>query len=377
MRLERGNFGAFLAQRVVEGLREEAQLSDVLKAMDFSACLGEWATSPQQAVAVKLAEACLRLRACREQCASCIFDALGVTAASHGAWATLIMLWPTESLNDLLWDKGGDGSEGHSKATVSSGQLVQLPPLGVQLLCALLRFPGESVQPLVSSMYGMVKERHALRALAQDAKTARIFEAALAPSSALGKNGRLRLAQSFKGLMGALGPHPVGGWVCVAAWRVSLGHKKLRNEFVKELLAVEVALKELNFAVWKLCGLHAAKLHREEWQQRQKLAWKTTRLFNDILDTGDQEAAKADAAARKRAEQDAAKREVEMAMSGKRPRKTRPAATVTAQEEKAPAQAPAQVNDEALQETFRLLKAGAPKSVRKRRRRMARETAEG
>merc|ERR1712217_165428 len=124
--------------------------------------------------------------------------------------------------------------------------------------------------------------------------------------SALLPKLRLRLAKAFKGLLGRLGPHHVGGWVCAALWRSSFGDTALREAFAAELLEVEDALRANNFAVWKVCGLHQVKVRKEEWATQQQKAGKAKRLFNELIEGGDPEAAKAAAEARAKAAEDAA-----------------------------------------------------------------------
>merc|ERR1740121_2315048 len=111
--------------------------------------------------------------------------------------------------------------------------------------------------------------------------------------------------------MGALGPHSVGGWVCAALWRSSLGDAALREAFAQELLAVEDALRTQNFAVWKVCGLHQAKVRREDWTQQQQKAGKAKKLFQELIDGGDPEAARAAARAREKAAEEAAEKAAE------------------------------------------------------------------
>merc|ERR1719181_1674094 len=75
-----------------------------LAEIDFAACLQTEASAAQQAVAVKFAEACLRLRAGLKQCASSIFRALQLTTPSeyHCVWPTLLALEHTDSAPSLL-----------------------------------------------------------------------------------------------------------------------------------------------------------------------------------------------------------------------------------------------------------------------------------
>ena len=116
---------------------------------------------------------------------------------------------------------------------------------------------------------------------------------------------RLKLAASFKGLMATLGPHHIGGWVCAALWRTSLGDSGLRQAFAKELLDVEEKLRADNFAVWKVCGLHQVKVHTAEWMQQQKKAGKVQALFGDLIE-GDTESARAAKMRKVRAAEDEA-----------------------------------------------------------------------
>jgi len=296
---ESGEFGAFVAARVVDGLRDEPQLMIAFAGMDFNACLGPEATAAQQAVALKFAEACLRLRTGHRKCAADIFAALGLQESSehYRAWPTTLALSRTESLVDLLRvkraakeadDKGGTlaGDENIPTNPKSNppALLKALPSSGPQLLGALLRFPAETVQPLNGGAPKLIACVDGLGAMARNRATARVLEAALAPASALQPKLRLKLASSFKGLLADLGPHPIGGWVCAALWRSSLGHKSLREAFAKELLAAEDVLRSDNYAVWKVCGLNQLKLHQGEWQEQQHKAGKAKRVFEDMLE---------------------------------------------------------------------------------------------
>lgn len=284
--------------------------------MDFAACLKSATTNAHQAIAVRFAEACLRLRAGLKLCAAEIFRALDLRASTeyHRVWPTLLALEHTDSPATLMRVKGKGKGKGEVEAVLESGTppkttLKSLPAVGPQLLTALLRFPADAVQPLNSGLPKFMENREVLLALAREAKTARVLEGALAPASALLPKLRARLARAFKGALGELGPHPVGGWVCAALWRASLGETALREAFAKELLDVEEALRAHNFAVWKVCGLHQAKVRQEEWSQQQEKAGKAKRLFDSILEDADPEAAKVAAHARVRAAEDAADRE--------------------------------------------------------------------
>ncbi|CAE8646632.1 unnamed protein product, partial [Polarella glacialis] len=258
------------------------------------------------------------------QAAGAVFRALGLHASSEyqRAWPTILSLERLEDVDALLKPVGAQqGRRGsarpaateESEATISASssssgprQLRNLPSAGPQILAMLLRFPAEVVAPLLTGLQKVLSNSELLGALAREARTARVLEAALAPSSALSAPLRLKTARAFKGTLGALGPHHVGGWVAAAVWRASLGETALRAAFAEELLAVEEDLRAKNFAVWKVCGLHQAKVRQEEWSQQQSKAGKTQRLFEGLLEGGDAEAAKAAAAARTRAEDDRA-----------------------------------------------------------------------
>lgn len=311
-----GDFGPFLVQRVLDNLREEPQLQQALAAVDFGVCLGPEATPPQQAIAAKMLEACLRLRACLKEGAVGIFRALGIRDAKNfpRAWPTVLALEALESPKELLKapDKPRRNPTSEAVADESTSmtppvsRLRELPAAGPQLLGMMLRLPSELVQPLNSGLARLLEHKDVLSAMARGTKTAKVLEAALAPSSGVLPNNRAKLAKSFKGLLGGLGPHPVGGWVCAALWRASLGDTALREAFAKELLAVEESLRVHNFAVWKVCGLHQAKAKQEDWSKQQQKAGKAKRLFDTILEGGDAEAAKAAAAARAREEEEKA-----------------------------------------------------------------------
>jgi len=294
--------------------------------VDFASCLSSSATPAQQSVVVKFVEACLRVRGGMKPCATEVFRALDLRESGeyHRVWQTLLTLQHTDSPVDLLRPVKGKGA-GKGKGTAPKDvqaendsssaptqSLKSLPAAGPQLLGALLRFPANTVQPLNSGLPKLLEHREVLIALAREAKTARVLEAALAPSSALLPKLRARLARAYKGTMGGLGPHPVGGWVCAALWRASLGDVGLREAFSKELLDVEEDLRAHNFAVWKVCGLHQAKVRKEEWASQQEKASKTKRIFDSILEDGDPEAAKAAALKRKREEQEAAEHEAQL-----------------------------------------------------------------
>lgn len=186
-----------------------------------------------------------------------------------------------------------------------SARLRRLPAAGAMLLTVLLRFPSETVAPVVSGLSKILR-KDLLLALALEQRTARVLEAALAPSSALGAHLRIKLAASFKGIVATLGPHHVGGWVCAALWRTSLGDSGLREAFAKELLEVEEKLRTDNFAVWKVCGLHQVKIHSGEWLQQQKKAGKVQALFADLIGGEGAESAKAAKMRKKRAAEDEA-----------------------------------------------------------------------
>lgn len=186
-----------------------------------------------------------------------------------------------------------------------SARLRRLPAAGAMLLTVLLRFPSETVAPVVSGLSKILR-KDLLLALALEQRTARVLEAALAPSSALGAHLRIKLAASFKGVVATLGPHHVGGWVCAALWRTSLGDSGLREAFAKELLEVEEKLRTDNFAVWKVCGLHQVKIHSGEWLQQQKKAGKVQALFADLIGGEGAESAKAAKMRKKRAAEDEA-----------------------------------------------------------------------
>jgi len=262
----------------------------------------------------------LRLRAGLKQCAAEVFRALELRSPEqhHRAWPTLLALEPIDSPAALLRvdnrSKGKAKEEGHSAAhklasDKDAQSLRALPAAGAQLLSSLLRFPADAVQPLNAGLPKLLEHRTVLHALARESKSARVLETALARSSALIPKLRVRLARAFTGALGSLGPHPVGGWVCAALWRASLGQTQLRETFAQELLAVEDALRAHNFAVWKVCGLHQVKTRQEEWLQQQQKAGKAKRFFDEILEGGDVEAAKAAARAKAQAAEDAADRD--------------------------------------------------------------------
>ena len=284
------SFGPFLVQKLADGLREAPQLQLALSELDFESCLGPQSGPSQHVVVLKFLEAALRLRAGLKQATSCVFRALGLQASAqyHQAWPRLLSLGAADTV-DSLYKEGAE-----------TQKVQRLPAGGPLILAVLLRFPPETVAPITSGLSKMLNG--SLAALALEPRIARVLETALAPSSALG-TGRLKLAKAFKGSLKTLGPHPVGGWVCAALWRASLGDTPLRTAFAEELLTVEDRLRKENFAVWKVCGLHQVKQRTEQWTQQQRKAGKIHALFEDILD-GSSEAAKAAATTKARAQED-------------------------------------------------------------------------
>eukprot|EP00929_Paragymnodinium_shiwhaense_P065162 TRINITY_DN3269_c3_g1_i1.p1 TRINITY_DN3269_c3_g1~~TRINITY_DN3269_c3_g1_i1.p1 ORF type:complete len:844 (+),score=274.10 TRINITY_DN3269_c3_g1_i1:70-2601(+) len=319
---DEGEFGPFLAQRVADSLRDEAQLTLALQKLDFTVCLKKEATQAQQGVPVKFLEACLRLRAGLKEGAAAIFKGLGLTGwPDAGFWPTLFALEPLAGPQDLLraWKPRGNpsrhseqGAEAAAEAAADEGQgrmvLKHLPAAGSQILGLLLRFPRETVKPLDQGIFKLMGDKSILPYLAREAKTSKVLEAALSPSSALSPKMRSLFSKAFRGMLGELGPDPTGGWLVAALWRASLGDKSLREEFAHELLAVEDELRTRNFAVWKVCGLHQAKVRSEEWAKQQDKAGKTKRLFGEIIEGGDAEAVKAAALRRAREAEDEATR---------------------------------------------------------------------
>ena len=342
-------FGPFLAQKIADALREGPQLQLALSEIDFVACLGKGAQNAQHMVVLKFLEASLRLRAALKQAAGGVFRALALHASSeyHRAWPSLLSLDASLDVTSLLEGEGAQTEKSTAKAktdarkvgsaklkgkglekrrqsdkTQSEGEasgykldgqaeslgnvkLRRLPAAGAMLLAVLLRFPAETVAPIVSGLSKILR-KDILLALALESRTARVLEAALAPSSALGVRLRLKLAASFKGAMATLGPHHIGGWVCAALWRTSLGDSNLREAFAQELLEVEDKLRTHNFAVWKVCGLHQVKVHNAEWMLQQKKAGKVQALFGDLIGGEDAESAKAAKMRKARAEEDEA-----------------------------------------------------------------------
>ncbi|CAK9006656.1 unnamed protein product [Durusdinium trenchii] len=317
-------FGPFLSQKVADALREGPQLQLALSELDFVACLGTGSQSAQHMVVLKFLEASLRLRSGLKQAAGGVFRALGLQASSeyHRTWSSILSLTSLE-VPDLLEaptsaaPKTEKSNPKKSKKAKKSPQapkperseepnrLRRLPAGGAMLLAVLLRFPAETVAPVTSGLSKMLSS-DLLVALAKESRTARVLEAALAPSSALGPRLRLKLAAAFKGAMATLGPHHIGGWVCAALWRTSLADPKLRESFAKELLGVEDQLRAENFAVWKVCGLHQVKVRSEEWMKQQKKAGKVQALFADILAGEGEESAKAAKLRKARADEDEA-----------------------------------------------------------------------
>eukprot|EP00928_Gymnodinium_smaydae_P030493 TRINITY_DN22663_c0_g1_i1.p1 TRINITY_DN22663_c0_g1~~TRINITY_DN22663_c0_g1_i1.p1 ORF type:complete len:911 (+),score=207.92 TRINITY_DN22663_c0_g1_i1:35-2734(+) len=358
VRGEAGDFGSFVAQRVIDSFRDAGQVQMVLGDIDLAVCLAAGATAAQQGVAVKLLEACLRLREGFKPVAASVFRALGVSTPAdfYRMWPTVLALERLESVEDLLKapaesgangkgsGRGGRGggrgenrSSSQEKTTANddsadvaqegddaddsklhSGTLRPLAAAGPQIMALLLRFPADAVQPLNSGLPKLIANKPVLSALARESKTARVIEAAMAPSSALLPKNRSRLAKSFQGLLGHLGPHSVGGWVCAALWRASLGDAALRETFAKELLAVEDALRTRNFAVWKVCGLHQAKTRQAEWSQQQQKAGKTKRLFDELLEGSEAAESAAAAKAAKEARERAADEALERAAVAER-----------------------------------------------------------
>jgi len=303
-----GEFGLYLAQKVADSLRDGPQLMLTFAEVDLAACLAPSAVAPQRTVVVRLLEACLRLQTGFKHVATEVFRTLGLrdTSENHKVWPTLLALedigGPEALLREATSENGNSaGGEGRIHA-----KLRPLPAAGPQLLGLLLRFPKEVVQPLNLGLPKLLDRQDLLETLAREPRTARVLEAALTPTSALLPKLRMRLTRAFTGLLGGLGPHPIGGWVAAALWRSSLGNATLRAKFAEELLAVEDELRANNFAVWKVCGLNAAKIRKEEWAEQQQKASKTKRIFSEIIDGGDAEAAQAAQRARLRAAEDAA-----------------------------------------------------------------------
>lgn len=417
-------FGPFIAQKVADALREGPQLQLALNELDFVACLGSGSQNAQHVVVLKFLEASLRLRAGLKQAAGGVFRALALHASSeyHRAWSSLLSLAPLD-VNSLIEgesmgkseresgktgsntdgtdtklkakkDKKGKKFKGMEKGvhsedkkenpeteaveaeSIGSPKLRRLPAAGAMLLAVLLRFPAETVAPIVSGLSKILR-KDILLALALESRTARVLEAALAPSSALGMR-RLKLAASFKGLMATLGPHHIGGWVCAALWRTSLGDSGLRQAFAKELLTVEEKLRTDNFAVWKVCGLHQVKVHTAEWMQQQKKAGKVQALFGDLIE-GDTESAKAAKMRKVRAAEDealakAATEALEdptvAALLPCEPVEESPATLATIEVSQ---KSRADSGDQSLQETLQLIKG---KAASRKKRKRAREIAE-
>lgn len=324
-----GEFGAFLVQRLADGMREPAQLLAALGKIDFGNLLAPEATWTMHGVVIKVLEACLRLRAGLVQAAAAVFKALTVGEPSEysRAWPAVLLLdAKADSPAALLCPAGNrrrnapadptaEGARTAPNDSVAAARVLkQLPAAGPQLLSTLLRFPAEAVEPLNSGLPAMFANKDALGALAMERKAARALQAALESTSAVSGKLRLRLAKAFRGLLADLAPDPIGGWVAAAVFKASLGQTALRASLAKEMLSVEESLRVNNFAVWKVCGLNQAKHKTGEWAERQKKAGKAQRMLAEVLDDGGRgaaEAAKAAAEAKRRRQEDAASRRAE------------------------------------------------------------------
>lgn len=328
---EASDFGPFLAQRVLDAVRDEPQLLLALKEIDFALCLGPEAKNAQHLCVLKVLEAGLRLNCALKPCAASVFNGLGLHEATehHRVWPSLLALERIEASSLLrpAREKGRKEKEEEQGSQGSQGSQIlrNLPAAGPQVMTALLRYPPEAVQALTAGLgpflaasssstapagdSGSVAAKSLLLLLACERRTATVLEAALAPSSALPPKLRLRLARAFRGQLAALGPHAVGGWVCAAVWRCSLGDIQMRKDFLAELLEAEEALRANNFAVWKVCGLNEAKTKSDEWAGKQKKAGKAKRLFDELIEGSGAAAAEAAAEAKRRAESEKLDRE--------------------------------------------------------------------
>jgi len=277
-----GDFGAFLLQKLADGLRDSKDLPVLLGGLDLSKLAVASASWDSHNVVVKLLGACTRLRSCFAEVASQLFEALQIPLGEEedvsNCWPALLTLESNMTVADLVVPPQGD----YVRPT-----LRQLPQAGPQIVLELLRFPLEAVRPLHRGLPKLFANKDALRALALERNPARVLQAAVDSStSTLPPNLRVRLIRSFRGLMAEIAPDPIGGWVAAAVYKASLGDMKLRQRLAKEMLSIEESLRVNNFAVWKVCNLNQAKTKTGEWAERQQKAGKAKRFLDDIIADG-------------------------------------------------------------------------------------------
>jgi len=223
-------------------------------------------------------ESCLRLRSHFKPVAHEIFVALEVhhTKDYKNAWPRLLSLGVENE--DVSWNGGAVTS-------------------------ALLQFPPVTVAPLIAS-FKVFKDM--VPKLAETAIGCRVLERFVGLDSCFERKLQLKVIRQLKEDKDLILRLAVGrgtGWLVSAMWKAAGIDPTLREELTKILIEGEQVLREKNVAIWKACECNAYKEKNEEWEEKQKKASKTQRVFDEIMRTRTEEVAPQKVAALPREDQ--------------------------------------------------------------------------
>lgn len=265
--------GVFSVQAVLKSVQDCPQLGLAVEDFPFAIALRSY-----QGCLVNLVESCLRLRSHFKPVAHEIFVALEVhhTKDYKNAWPRLLSLGVENE--DVSWNGGAVTS-------------------------ALLQFPPVTVAPLIAS-FKVFKDM--VPKLAETAIGCRVLERFVGLDSCFERKLQLKVIRQLKEDKDLILRLAVGrgtGWLVSAMWKAAGIDPTLREELTKILIEGEQVLREKNVAIWKACECNAYKEKNEEWEEKQKKASKTQRVFDEIMRTRTEEVAPQKVAALPREDQ--------------------------------------------------------------------------
>ena len=169
----------------------------------------------------------------------------------------------------------------------------KITPQGCLLMSTMLQLKLTAIQPIVSGSHVLVDYLKSSdfdqSRFINEVGPGRLLQTVISTSCSLPTGIKKKVIRnlilgdsSVDRLTKLVTDRKVGAWLVTAAWDSCAGDIQTKQVLAEALVKIN-ALKELNWKVWRHCGLATFSRRNEEWTQTENKKAKTQNLFKDII----------------------------------------------------------------------------------------------
>jgi hypothetical protein len=221
-------------------------------------------------------ESLSRLFDSQKQFVDCLLAA--VKADRNNAWMSILSISPAsfgESVSDSRIDEA------------------QITPQGCLLMSSLLKLKQSAIQPIITGTQAFVEYLKGFdftsSKFTNEMGPGRMLQTLLSSECSLPMGMKKKIIKQLvlgddavQRLGKLTSDRKVGSWIVTTIWDTCAGDIDTKHRLGEALLSIE-GIREINWKVWKHCGLASFSRRNEEWTQTEKKKSKAQNLLRDII----------------------------------------------------------------------------------------------